>query len=95
MNRVVGRLVQQEDVRPSEQQPRQFGPHDPTTAELIHIAREIGLLEAEAGQNCFRLMVAIFPTGGRQSRTASCRSPRPTLHAPRRAACGVLDGLKV
>ena len=48
---MVGRLVQQQEVRFHEQQPGEFGPHYPAPAELIHVAGEVAFLEAQACQN--------------------------------------------
>ena len=44
---VVGGLVQEKEVRLSEEQPGQFGPHDPAAAELAHGAGEVAFLEAQ------------------------------------------------
>ena len=68
---VVGRLVQQEQIGVPKQQPGQLGPHDPTAAELAHIAGEVAFLEAQARQDCLCFVVAVSPADGFQFRVES------------------------
>ena len=63
---VVGRLVQEQQGRVPEQQPREARPHRPAAAELAHRPREVALLEPEAGEDRLRLVLPVVPTRGVQ-----------------------------
>ena len=70
---MVGRLVQQENIRIAEEQAGQFGAHDPAAAELAHIACEVGFLETQARQDGFRLVVAVVAPGCLQLALKGCQ----------------------
>ena len=55
---MVRRLVEQEQVGPLEEERAQHRAHLPAAGELREIALEVGVLEAEAGQDAQRLVLA-------------------------------------
>ena len=63
---VVGRLVQEQQGRAPEQQPREACPHRPPAAELAHRPREVGLLEPEPREDGLRLVLPVVPARGVQ-----------------------------
>ena len=56
---VVGRLVQQEDVRTFQQDLSQFDTHTPTTTELARLAGEVGADESETQERLLHLALEV------------------------------------
>ena len=59
---VVGRLIEQENRRTTQQQLRQLDPHTPSPAEFAGRAGEVGTLETQPEQCLFDLLLAVHST---------------------------------
>ena len=64
--KMIGRLVQEQEVGLPEQQPGKARPHDPAAAELTHRPHKVALLEAEARQNRLGLVLPVAAARGLQ-----------------------------
>ena len=62
--KVVGRLIQEQEVGVLEQQPGQPCPHDPAAAELAHGPEKVSFLEPKAREDGFGLVVPVAPACG-------------------------------